>query len=931
MKDSIPGIQNLLKLERKNPKEKSQTKQRKRYSQLNILNSKTHDQSTSKEKLKELNDDIEKLYKKYSQVKKERLMKEKSQQILVNRIKVLKHQESSSRNKESMQNTFRLSENENKIHVTINSRYKNNNNLLKKFKNYGKKHNFSNDSGIKDSNDRTANNYNVINSISNFNNTFDRSNHSIGIGNTTNSIDNSALNLMNNENINLNNINELLKRYNIGNKNSNNNIYIIINNPNNNFSDNKIIKNSSDDKNKNNIFDNDKPQDQSNNIDNTKENINKDFNLGNDKKGENIILMNTDGKKIEDIINSISNINNSNINNNNIININESNMNNIANDNKINLNSDVNKENNTNLKELNKEDKNNDNNKNDIIDEHNNNIEVSSIKNENSNLENNLNKDNNENKENNRNQNIENTNLSNNRDINNNLNEENINIVQHEKSDNKDNSFNNLKIKEKEKEDDDKEKNNLIKNNVDDDNNINNNCKKEDKQSRPNFLDLYNNDITNTIAKQKIDIKSFHNSNITENSENKTEKYLNESNNEQNNVDKNNNYNANKDENNENEKENKSNNYSVKKIIYHKYNNSTRIQPKKDYSSLVVHSTPNENKIRKKVIVSNNNINKIGQNESNFVYLKKRKLEDMYNFSTKSELRIPETRTKNNKLFNIINKTIKVEGNKTQKKLESLNTNLYTPTKLQNNNLLKVNKRPDRTFTNIQRTKNNKKYKNINLRGRKNNDLMNYSLSYKSFNNNSNYLSNSHSSINYNTQRNSNFEKIRKNNFKKDAYCTSIEKKRKALGLQCKLNLDKELCIENEKNNYNKKMFDKIKNYKINKKGIDYKNIGDINKLIIVNKRDDGNDINDNMNNNMNLEGINATSKRFRIIKKNYVKDKHIFSKNKTTTNFNYVHSDINNNLRNKKLSENTISNSSSLFNDSSNLYFDKSKASNFI
>jgi len=929
MKDSIPGSQNFLKIEKKNPKEKFLANQRKRFSQLNILNSKTHDQSTSKEKLKEINDDIEKLYKKYAQVKKERLMKEKSQQILVNRIKVLKHQESSSRNKDNMRNTVRLTENENKIHVTINSRYKNNNNLLKKFKNYNKKHNFSNDSGIRDSNDRTVKNYNVINSNSNFNNTFDRSHNSIGLGNKTNSIDISALNSMNNENINLNNINELLKRYNIGNKNSNNNIYIIINNPNNNFSDNKIIKNISDEKNKNNEFNNDKPNNQSNNDNNIKENINKYFNLGNDKKGENIILMNTDGKKIDDFINSINNINNYNINN-NIISINESNTNNNVNETKNNLSSDINKEDSIKLNDLNKEDKNNGNNKNEIVDEHNNNIEALSIKNENSNVENSLNKDMNENKEISSNQNVENINLSNNKDINNILNEdkieENKNITQNEKSDNKDN---NLKVEEK--EDDDKE-NNLIKNNVDDDNNINkNNGKKEDKQIRPNFLDLYNNDITNNISKQKIDIKSYQNSNITENSENKTEKNLNDDNNEQNNEDKNININVNKDEKKENEKMNKNNNSSIKKIIYHKYNNSTRIQAKQNYSSLVVHSTPNENKIRKKVIVSNININKKGQNESNFVYLKKKKLEDMYNFSTKSELRVSETSTENNKLFNIINKTIKIEGNKTQKKLESLNTNLYTPTKLQNNNLLKVNKRSERTFTNIQRTKNTEKIKNINFRGRKNSDLMNYSLSSKSLNNNSNYLSNSHSSINYNTQRNINFEKLRKNNFKKDAYCTSIEKKRKALGLQYKLNFDKELCIESERNNYNKTMFNKIKNYKVNKKGIDYKNIGDINKLIKVNKRDEGNDINDNMNNNTNLDAINVTSKRFRIIKKNYVKGKHIFSKNRTTTNFNYVHSDINNKIRNKKLSENTISNSSSQLNDSSNLFFDKNKTSNFI
>ena len=477
--------------------------------------------------------------------------------------------------------------------------------------------------------------------------------------------------------------------------------------------------------------------------------------------------------------------------------------------------------------------------------------------------------------------------------------------------------------KEKEKDKEDKERNNLLNNNADDENNIkNNNDIREDRQSRPNFLDLYNNDISNNISKQKIDINAFQNSNIiSENSENKIEKIQNE-NNKSNNEDKNNTININKDENNEDETMNKNNNSSVKKVIYHKYNNSTRFQPKENYASLVINSTPNEKQIRKKVIVPNNNINKMSQKESNIVYLKKKKLEEMYNFSTKSELTVPGTRDENIKLFNIINKTIKVDGNKTQKKFESLNTNnnLYTPKKIENNNLLKVNKRPERTFTNIQRTKNNERIKN-NLRAKNNNDLMNYSLSYKSLNNNSNYLSNSHSSINYNTQRNMNFEKFRKNNFKKDTYCTSIEKKRKALGLQNKLNFEKELCIESERNNYNKKIFNKIKNYKINK-------IGDRNKLIKVNKRDEGNnDINDNLN----LEGINATSKRFRIIKKNYLKDKHIFSKNKTTTNFNYVHSDINNKIRNKKLSENNISNSSSQLNDSSNLFFAKNKTSNFI
>ena len=59
----------------------------------------SNSQSKSIEKLSEINLDIEKLYKKYTEVKKERLMKEKSQQILVNRLKVLRNQENSSKKK----------------------------------------------------------------------------------------------------------------------------------------------------------------------------------------------------------------------------------------------------------------------------------------------------------------------------------------------------------------------------------------------------------------------------------------------------------------------------------------------------------------------------------------------------------------------------------------------------------------------------------------------------------------------------------------------------------------------------------------------------------------------------------------------------------------------------------------------------------------
>ena len=84
------------------------------------LNQRTlsNSQTKSIEKLSELNLDIEKLYKKYAKVKKERLMKEKSQRILVNRIKVLRSQQNSSKNKEKM--NLKKNENFQKIQVKMN-------------------------------------------------------------------------------------------------------------------------------------------------------------------------------------------------------------------------------------------------------------------------------------------------------------------------------------------------------------------------------------------------------------------------------------------------------------------------------------------------------------------------------------------------------------------------------------------------------------------------------------------------------------------------------------------------------------------------------------------------------------------------------------------------------------------------------------------
>ena len=188
----------------------------------------SNSQNKSIEKLSELNLDIEKLYKKYSEVKKERLMKEKTQQILVNRLKVLHSQHNSSKNKDNL----RKSEKYKKIHVKINSKYKNinNNNLtLRRYRFSEKMKN--NEIESKSNNYRTINDNNNINILSNTNN----HNYSNKDNKSYNNSGNDKNSGTNNENNNINNIDDFLKkyRYNIGNKNSNNNIYIIINNPNN--------------------------------------------------------------------------------------------------------------------------------------------------------------------------------------------------------------------------------------------------------------------------------------------------------------------------------------------------------------------------------------------------------------------------------------------------------------------------------------------------------------------------------------------------------------------------------------------------------------------------------------------------------------------------------------------------------------------------
>ena len=214
MKSNMQRELSYFQIQRKNPRNLSKSSQRKE----------SNSQNKSLEKLSELNLDIEKLYKKYAEVKKERLLKEKSQLILVNRLKVLRSQQNSSKNK-----NLKKGENYKKIHVKINSKYKNNNMTLRKYRLSGKINNNEFDSKYNNYQTIINDNDNIIN-INNNTNSNVKENKCKSNNNSEN-----EKNKTNDINTNINNIEDFLKKYkyNIGNKNSNNNIYIIINNPNN--------------------------------------------------------------------------------------------------------------------------------------------------------------------------------------------------------------------------------------------------------------------------------------------------------------------------------------------------------------------------------------------------------------------------------------------------------------------------------------------------------------------------------------------------------------------------------------------------------------------------------------------------------------------------------------------------------------------------
>ena len=162
---------------------------------------------------------------------------------------------------------------------------------------------------------------------------------------------------------------------------------------------------------------------------------------------------------------------------------------------------------------------------------------------------------------------------------------------------------------------------------------------------------------------------------------------------------------------------------------------------------------------------------------------------------------------------------------------------------------------------------------------------------------------NLNSNDNCDTKININKENIaRKNNFRKDSYCTSIEKKRKALGLEFRPNFQRELSIQTEKNaDKKKKIIARIQTSKITfeNNNIHKNNLFEDYKLIKVRK---------NIVYNKYLE------KKNQYFKKSIEKINHGLIKNKTLTNFNYNKNNLSNTfnndlneIRNKKYKNNNF------------------------
>ena len=755
----------------------------------------------TKTRLTSINSDIEKLYKKYSEIKKERLTKEKSQQILVNRLNFLRNEAKRSVSKnENPKNIKKIIDDKNKkIFVKINSKYKFNR-IIKRHKN--SENIISNELLYidNDSLSKTSFNGNESEIIGNsFNksslNSKKKVNNSNLIGEKENNQnENNSIDLNKN---NLNNIEDFIKKYkyNIGNKNSNNNIYIIINNP--NTSSNDKTSNNNLNNNSNNCVNiNFTPKNDNIKNENNKKNNSDDNNIIDiAEEGENIILMNANGRKLQDIINSINNLNNKNI----VKNKNDKNKN----------NNDINKNNSENNIKKEKEKVNN----------------------------NDKNKDNNENKKED-------------------------NIIE-----------NNKKDKEEEKID----KNNIIlnKNDKNDDNNNNNNIdeiKKEEKKEafvRPNFLNLYKNE-ENCGTNQKIDINSYGETNRVENKNIQLKENLIL----------------------DDKKENKRifNQNRIK--LYENENEKEEIKKDK--------KTDNSNFIKKCVINQNKNINSL--NKVNNIFnsgistisscssgkkRKKRKQISDNNLNDKNSLNeFEESYIKNN---TNANNTVSVDNFEYFKLYKSVITEnkdkKATPEKL--NKKIDINKNNILNEKEINNNLIDNQKKNIIYEGNKN---IKFSLSKIDLNDNNKNIF---------KKKKNNIEK-RKNYLRRDSYCTSIEKKRKALGLEFKPNFKRELSIQTSKNNKNKITLGKRIKNNITIENDDIKSMNIYESLF--NKKKKKNIIyNDDRLIKVRKRDENKEEKKYKFLKKNIDKEKnsHQFLKNKTSLDFNYNNKNsFNNNIK---------------------------------
>ena len=865
MKVNIQKEMNFLKKEKNNKRKdiKSQSKSVKKEEISSRLNS--------------VNSDIDKLYKKYSEIKKERLLKEKTQQILVNRLKYLRNEAKRSISKKKSPKNIEEEEKSKKIFVKIKSKYRNNG-TIKRYKESDKqskseiydneslsKASFNgNESEIVGSSYKSNNSKKIKNNVNNINNKYSSNNLNSDKENNPNE-NNININLNKNKN-QINDIEEFLKKYkyNIGNKNSNNNIYIIINNPNNNFfKENQIDSNI----NSNNKYDYDNYTPKDNIIKkHNKYRSDNIIDLGED--GKNIILMNAYGNKLQDIINSINN--NLNYKNNN--------------DNKDNKDNNITQ---------NIETENNYENKNK-------NLTESNITNNNAQLENN-----------------------------------------NKQKTPKDNKLNeNIKIYDSNK------LNNIKEDKEENEKNLDNNNKKqlEEKNEgfvRPSFLNLYNTEDSSE-TKQKIDINSYGETNrMTDNSQFQTKKniFSKEKKEEE----------DNKDNIKEKEQEKQDN---IKVNIQDNIQDNNR-ENKTNIKDAIIKCVINQNNkvFDRNIINSENQINNnfksdwpykiIGSSET-----KKRKERNQIkldNINNNESNSLNKTNNDSQKKFKIINNikdnnTISIDNFEYYKLYNSAqNTNYKNKDLLLSNGYNDEEKKSENKYLNRVNSKNrkNKLYKdnenNCNIINKEkeinyNNhniphnfikidkNQISYSLSHKNFNN---------LHTNFNSKLIMNKENIvRKNNFRKDSYCTSIEKKRKALGLEFKPSFQRELSIQTEKNTEKKKkLIGKIKNSKININNCMYKyNFYDADKLIKVRKKDDYKNI----------------EKKYKFYKKNIDKlnVNHGLVKNKTAASFNFNKINLSNNnnigikeneLRNKKIKNNIftfLNTNDNISNKTSDFYF---------